>query len=218
MSATAPAVPTVTPTTAPVTPPEPTAAPVTAVRFEISTADGGAVPATARLCLEGQGVDVCQPLSSVVRTFAPARVSITIVRVTRTSITVQANDLPPGDYLMRLTGLAPYADITASLAFTGGTLIVQPVVLTLPGTPEPTPVSTATPAPTPPPLSTPQHGDGTTPASTTPPAEPTPQVTGLPSTGVQPAGPSSLPFALMLLTTGLVIVAGTLFQRRRDTS
>jgi hypothetical protein len=190
------------------------------VQFRISTFDGGNLPPTARLCLEGEGVDVCEAIFPSARAFA-AQPRITIVSASGSAIIVEVHDLPPGAYQLRLTGLAPYADITANLNLdAGGGMTIQPIVVTLP---EPTPALPDRPEspekPTPPtndastvtprsrsdavaPTTAPSGWDAGVAPTPTPPL-----VTQLPNTGAALGTSTRTPFILMLLTTLLLLLA-----------
>ena len=191
--------------------------PGAAVQFRISTVDGGALPPTARLCLEGEDIAICEPISQAVRAFA-AQPRISIVGTSASGIVVEVRDLPAGSYRLRLTGLAPYADITADLRVDAVGMMIQPIVVSRP---EPTPSFPAPPA-------KPDRDDvrGTAEPGSREPAgaaeagtaRPTPTaggplVTQLPSAGSQPGGGVPAPFLLMLLTTLLLAVAAIRLRR-----
>ena len=125
-----------------------------------------------------------------------------IVEAIGREVTVEVRDLAPGTYRWRLTGLAPYADIVATLELAGGEVRIQPVVLTYPATSPEEPG--ATPA---------SGGARSGPDRVATPVPTAPFVTGLPDTGVRGAAGEAGPFALMLLATLLLLLAAARLRR-----
>lgn len=231
---TATAPPTTSPTPEPrptqVTEPEQTAT----RRIAVTTADGGAFPPGAQLCISGNGTSQCQPL------FPELAVTMSIVPVSAGEVTVTLTDLPNGSYSVSLIDMAPYADIEFSLSVDTSSpdVTMTPVTIPYPGDAAATPVlPDPHPAQTPaPPATNPNpdandgvsdrpapvgagggtgnhHGDGTGGNGAGA------LVTTLPNTGQHHGhGSSAAPYTLLALVAGAVgCVALAIWHVRRMT-